>query len=147
MRKRTWLQLAPRRHSARSQPQLAVLPADKTTLRFSSLSRNVRRHISSRLIRRFASHVPGERLELSQCCHQWILNPSRLPFRHPGIYNVFKNSLPIPDFKYFSRILASALDACFSVISITNGRYARVFLLLPVLCCSILLVGLYDNPT
>lgn len=28
--------------------------------------------------------VPGERLELSQCCHQWILSPSRLPFRHPG---------------------------------------------------------------
>ncbi len=26
--------------------------------------------------------VRVERLELSRCCHRWILNPLRLPFRH-----------------------------------------------------------------
>ena len=28
--------------------------------------------------------VPGEGFEPSRPCGQWILNPSRLPFRHPG---------------------------------------------------------------
>ncbi len=28
--------------------------------------------------------VPGKGLEPPQCYHRWILNPLRLPFRHPG---------------------------------------------------------------
>lgn len=36
------------------------------------------------LKRRHFLRVPGERLELSRCCQRWVLNPLRLPFRHPG---------------------------------------------------------------
>ena len=41
-------------------------------------------------------------------------------------YNVFKNSLPQPDFKYFSLVLASDLDLYFSINKTLNGRYDLV---------------------
>ncbi len=44
----------------------------------------------------FVLMVPGERLELSHPCGQWILSPSRLPFRHPGFFLLTLKQRVIP---------------------------------------------------
>ena len=70
------------------------------------------------------------------------ISPLRLEF-----YNDFKNSFPIPDFKYFSLFLASDLVLYSSTKIVSNGAYDRVVLSLLLLCSAILLSGLFVNPT
>jgi hypothetical protein len=47
--------------------------------------------------------VGEEGLEPSRCCHQWILSPSRIPFRHSPILKVmpFHKLLTLARFKPF----------------------------------------------
>ena len=62
------------------------------------------------------------------------------------LISFFKNSLPTPDFKYFSLCLACFLFSNCSIRIILNGMYGLVVLLYPLLCCEILLSGLSEIP-
>jgi hypothetical protein len=60
----------------------------------------------------------------------WILNPARLPVppleHYLGLLSRLSFSLPIPDFQYFSRSLASVLVFTCSENNKTKGQYGLV---------------------
>ena len=62
-------------------------------------------------------------------------------------FSFFKNSLPVPDFKYFSLCLAETRSENSSVYINLKGLYARVVLSLPRLCWTILFSTLNAKPT
>lgn len=72
-----------------------------------------------------------------------VLSRARLPVpnekRCTGhlLMRLFRNSLPTPLFKYFSRALASGLDGNVSTQISSKGRYGLVVLFDPLLCWKI----------
>ena len=92
-------------------------------------------------------------------CRGWDLNPhtlrytilsrARLPFRHPGNYKfkLFICSLPAPDLRYFSLILAVLLSGHSSVYINLSGRYFLVVVEYPELCSERCLSILVVIPT
>src|SRR5579871_2446445 len=95
-------------------PNIVTVQLEKliSSLEVTVLSFIVWRKNNSQKVRYF---VPGEGVEPSRVVTQRFLRPSCLPFHHPGLSKFSAISLiislPNPDLKYFSNLLASILSS------------------------------------